>query len=173
MSDNPESNSPEPDKFYVVAATSELSEGQQLYVELDGEEIMLCRQKEGYFALAWVRANTSIRIRFYNQAGIAQTNEFRLNRQDSNYMNKCKLAALPDGGLLVIWHTYSATTSKTVQLVGQPGPALATRRLPDRAAHGASAPPAGRSRDRIAILPSANASRKPSSSASFGSIRSA
>ncbi|HIG39682.1 MAG: Rieske 2Fe-2S domain-containing protein [bacterium] len=39
--------------FYVVAATSELSEGQQLYVELDGEEILLCKHKDEYFAVAY------------------------------------------------------------------------------------------------------------------------
>ena len=41
------------DNFYVVAATSELSEGSQMYVELDGEEILLCQHQDKYYAVAY------------------------------------------------------------------------------------------------------------------------
>ncbi|MEX0942315.1 MAG: Rieske 2Fe-2S domain-containing protein [Pseudomonadales bacterium] len=43
-----------PDGFYVVAATSELSEGSQMYVELGGEEILLCQHGGEYFAIAYL-----------------------------------------------------------------------------------------------------------------------
>lgn len=39
--------------FFVVAAKSELSEGAQLYVELNGEEILLCQHNDQYFAVAY------------------------------------------------------------------------------------------------------------------------
>ena len=44
---NPMSN-----QFHVVAAKSELSEGKQLPVELDGEEILLCQHQNQYYAIA-------------------------------------------------------------------------------------------------------------------------
>ena len=40
-------------QFHVVAAKSELSEGGQLYVELDGEEILLCMHKGEFYAIAY------------------------------------------------------------------------------------------------------------------------
>lgn len=40
-------------KFYVVAAEDELTEGGQLYVDLDGEEILLCRHEGGVYAIAY------------------------------------------------------------------------------------------------------------------------
>lgn len=41
------------DGFYVVAATSELAEGGQMYVELNGEEILLCRHQEKFYAISY------------------------------------------------------------------------------------------------------------------------
>ena len=40
-------------KYHVVAATSELEEGGQMYVELNGTEILLCRHGEEYFAISY------------------------------------------------------------------------------------------------------------------------
>ena len=40
--------------FYVVAATSELVEGGQLFVELDGEEILLIQHQGQYYAIAYL-----------------------------------------------------------------------------------------------------------------------
>lgn len=42
------------DGYYVVAATSELPEGGQLYVELDGEEILLVRHQDQVHAVAFL-----------------------------------------------------------------------------------------------------------------------
>ena len=42
------------EKYHVVAAKSELSEGGQLYIELEGEEILLCQHKGEYFAVAYL-----------------------------------------------------------------------------------------------------------------------
>ncbi|MDZ7684966.1 MAG: Rieske (2Fe-2S) protein [Gammaproteobacteria bacterium] len=39
--------------FYVVAAEDDLNEGGQLYVELDGEEILLCRHEGEVYAIAY------------------------------------------------------------------------------------------------------------------------
>lgn len=39
------------ENFHVVAAKSELSEGGQLYIELDGEEILLCQHNNQYYAI--------------------------------------------------------------------------------------------------------------------------
>ncbi|MBD3647996.1 MAG: Rieske 2Fe-2S domain-containing protein [Pseudomonadales bacterium] len=41
------------DGFHVVAATSELPEGGQMLVELDGEEILLCHHEGQYYAVAF------------------------------------------------------------------------------------------------------------------------
>ena len=41
------------DGFYVVAAVSDLREGDQMYVDLDGEEILLCRHQDRYYAIAY------------------------------------------------------------------------------------------------------------------------
>jgi 3-phenylpropionate/trans-cinnamate dioxygenase ferredoxin subunit len=40
-------------QYHVVAATSEIAEGGQLFVELDGEEILLCRHDGKYFAVSY------------------------------------------------------------------------------------------------------------------------
>jgi len=40
-------------KYYVVAACSELAVTMQMYVELNGEEILLCRAGEDYFAVSY------------------------------------------------------------------------------------------------------------------------
>lgn len=37
--------------FHVVAATSEVPEGGQLYVELDGEEMLVCQHEGKYYAI--------------------------------------------------------------------------------------------------------------------------
>ena len=42
------------EKFYVVAAISELETTPQLHVELNGEEILLCRDGEDYFAVSYL-----------------------------------------------------------------------------------------------------------------------
>ena len=39
------------DDFHVVAATSEVPEGGQLYVELNGEEMLICRHEGEYYAI--------------------------------------------------------------------------------------------------------------------------
>ena len=40
--------------YYVVAATSELVEGGQLFVELDGEDILLIQHQGQYYAIAYL-----------------------------------------------------------------------------------------------------------------------
>ena len=41
------------DKYYTVAAKSELETTPWLHVELGGEEILLCRDGEAYFAVSY------------------------------------------------------------------------------------------------------------------------
>jgi 3-phenylpropionate/trans-cinnamate dioxygenase ferredoxin subunit len=41
------------DGFYVVAATSDLKEGEQMYIDLEGEEILLCRHQDQFYAIAY------------------------------------------------------------------------------------------------------------------------
>lgn len=41
------------DEFYVVAATSDLKEGGQMYVDLNGEEILLCLHEGRYYAISY------------------------------------------------------------------------------------------------------------------------
>jgi 3-phenylpropionate/trans-cinnamate dioxygenase ferredoxin subunit len=41
------------EKYYVVAAKSELTDTPQLHVELNGEEILLCRDGDQYYAVAY------------------------------------------------------------------------------------------------------------------------
>jgi len=40
--------------YYVVAATSELTEDSPLFVELDGEEILLIQHQAQYYAIAYL-----------------------------------------------------------------------------------------------------------------------
>ena len=40
-------------QYYVVAATSELEEDGQIYIELNGEEILLCKHRGEYHAIAY------------------------------------------------------------------------------------------------------------------------
>ena len=40
-------------KYYVVAACSELAATNQMHVDLIGEEILLCREGENYFAISY------------------------------------------------------------------------------------------------------------------------
>ncbi len=40
-------------QYYVVAATSELEEDGQMYIELNGEEILLCKHRGKYHAIAY------------------------------------------------------------------------------------------------------------------------
>ena len=42
------------DGYYVVAATSELPEGGQLYLELAGEEILMVRHQDQVHAVAFL-----------------------------------------------------------------------------------------------------------------------
>lgn len=41
------------DGYYVVAADADLKEGGQLYVDLNGEEILLCRHQDRVYAIAY------------------------------------------------------------------------------------------------------------------------
>lgn len=41
------------DGFHVVAAVSDLREGGQMYVDLNGEEILLCRHQGRYYAISY------------------------------------------------------------------------------------------------------------------------
>ena len=41
------------DGFYVVAAEQDVAEGSQLYIELDGEEILLCRHEGELYAIGY------------------------------------------------------------------------------------------------------------------------
>ena len=41
------------DGYYVVAADADLKEGGQLYVDLNGEEILLCRHQGRVYAIAY------------------------------------------------------------------------------------------------------------------------
>ena len=40
-------------KYYIVAACSELAANNQMYVDLNGEEILLCREDENYYAISY------------------------------------------------------------------------------------------------------------------------
>lgn len=40
-------------KYYAVASTSELDETEQLHIELNGEEILLCRDGNNYYAISY------------------------------------------------------------------------------------------------------------------------
>ena len=42
------------DGFYVVAAIADLAEGGQMYIDLEGEEILLCRHDGQYYAIAYL-----------------------------------------------------------------------------------------------------------------------
>ncbi|MCB1647394.1 MAG: non-heme iron oxygenase ferredoxin subunit [Pseudomonadales bacterium] len=42
------------ESFYVVAATSELEEGGQMYIDLEGEEILLVRHQGEFHAIAYL-----------------------------------------------------------------------------------------------------------------------
>lgn len=39
--------------YYVVAAISELEQTSQMHVELNGEEILLCKEGDDYFAVSY------------------------------------------------------------------------------------------------------------------------
>lgn len=39
--------------FYVVAAVEDLKEGEQMHIDLNGEEILLCNYKGDFFAIAY------------------------------------------------------------------------------------------------------------------------
>jgi 3-phenylpropionate/trans-cinnamate dioxygenase ferredoxin subunit len=39
--------------FHVVASRSEFSDGQQMYVELHGHEILLCLHKSNFYAISY------------------------------------------------------------------------------------------------------------------------
>lgn len=41
------------EQYYVVAATSEFEEDSQMYIELNGEEILLCKHGGQYYAIAY------------------------------------------------------------------------------------------------------------------------
>jgi len=41
-------------QFHVVANTIELAEGEQMYVQLDEAEILLCRHQDEFFAIAYL-----------------------------------------------------------------------------------------------------------------------
>lgn len=41
------------DGFYVVAATSDLAPGDQMHVELDGEDILLCNYRGRFYAVSY------------------------------------------------------------------------------------------------------------------------
>lgn len=41
------------DGYYVVAAVADLKEGGQMYVDLNGEEILLCRHQNKFYAIAY------------------------------------------------------------------------------------------------------------------------
>ena len=40
-------------RFHVVAATSDLAPGDQMHVELDGEDILLCNYRGKYYAVGY------------------------------------------------------------------------------------------------------------------------
>ena len=40
-------------EFHVVATTSELDERSQIHIALMGEEILLCRDRENYYAVSY------------------------------------------------------------------------------------------------------------------------
>ena len=45
--------SQESQEFHVIASTSELSEGEQMFVQVNEEEVLLCRHQGQYFAIAY------------------------------------------------------------------------------------------------------------------------
>jgi len=40
-------------RYYVVAACAELDDTNQMHIDLNGEEILLCRDGENYFAVSY------------------------------------------------------------------------------------------------------------------------
>ena len=51
-------------KYYAVAATSELNETGQMRVELNGEEILLCRDGNDYFAVSYYCSHETFTLDF-------------------------------------------------------------------------------------------------------------
>lgn len=41
------------EKYFVVASTEELAEDGQMHIELNGEEILLCKHEGSYFAVSY------------------------------------------------------------------------------------------------------------------------
>lgn len=42
-----------PEKYYTVVAKSELEATDQMHIDVNGEEILLCRENDDYFAVAY------------------------------------------------------------------------------------------------------------------------
>ena len=49
-------------KYYAVASISELDETGQLHIELNGEEILLCRDGNDYFAISYYCSHESFTL---------------------------------------------------------------------------------------------------------------
>lgn len=48
--------------YYVVAATADLLDPPQMHVDLNGEEILLCREGENYFAIAYYCSHEALTL---------------------------------------------------------------------------------------------------------------
>ncbi len=48
--------------FHIVAAEGDVKEGEQLYVELDGEEILVCRHEGNLYAIGYYCSHAEFTI---------------------------------------------------------------------------------------------------------------
>ena len=49
-------------KYYVVAACAELAATNQMHIDLNGEEILLCREDENYFAVSYYCSHEALTL---------------------------------------------------------------------------------------------------------------
>ena len=49
-------------KYYPVASTSELNDTGQLHINLNGEEILLCRAEDEYFAISYYCSHEALTL---------------------------------------------------------------------------------------------------------------
>lgn len=49
-------------KYYVVAACTELDATNQMHIDLNGEEILLCREDENYFAVSYYCSHENLTL---------------------------------------------------------------------------------------------------------------
>lgn len=50
------------DDYYVVAATTDVEEGGQLYIDLNGEEILLVKHQDNYHAVSYLCSHAAFSL---------------------------------------------------------------------------------------------------------------